>query len=196
MKSIFRQVYNYLIYIYLLHIKRVRFSDKRSIVFFGIPHVVRNNAANIEIGKHVTIVSSYRVNIAGINHPTILAAVCPESIIKIGDFTGLSGSTIVSTTSVEIGHHSGLGANVCIYDTDFHFENPKLRRQQQSVCDVSGIPVKIGNDVWVGANAIILKGVTIGDRAIVAAGSVVTKDVLSDSLVAGVPAKFIRFIKQ
>ena len=53
-------------------------------------------------------------------------------------------------------------------------------------------PIKIGNHVWIGVNCTILKGVTIGDGAIIAAGSVVTKDVPAHSLVGGVPAKVIR----
>ena len=55
-------------------------------------------------------------------------------------------------------------------------------------------PITIGKQVWIGASSTILPGVTIGDNAIIAAGSVVTKDVASNTLVAGVPAKFIRFI--
>lgn len=53
-------------------------------------------------------------------------------------------------------------------------------------------PVNIGNDVWIGNNVIILKGVCVGDRAIVGAGSIVTKDVPADSVVAGNPATFLR----
>ena len=56
------------------------------------------------------------------------------------------------------------------------------------------VPIKIGNDVWIGCNSIILKGVTIGDGAIVAAGSVVTKDVPDYAVVGGAPAKVIRFL--
>lgn len=56
-------------------------------------------------------------------------------------------------------------------------------------------PIKIGNKVWIGSNATILPGVTVGDGAIIAAGAVVTKDVDSMSIVAGVPAKFVRKIK-
>lgn len=53
-------------------------------------------------------------------------------------------------------------------------------------------PVTIGNDVWMGANVVVLPGVTIGDNVVIAAGAVVTKDVPSNTLVAGVPAKKIR----
>ncbi|MDE7192107.1 MAG: sugar O-acetyltransferase, partial [Clostridia bacterium] len=57
-------------------------------------------------------------------------------------------------------------------------------------------PVKIGNNVWIGAHATILSGVTIGDNAIIAAGAVVTKDVPQNTVVAGVPAKIIKKIEE
>ena len=57
-------------------------------------------------------------------------------------------------------------------------------------------PITIGNDVWVGGNATILPGVTIGDRCVIGAGSVVTKDVPPDSLAVGNPAKVIRRIEK
>ena len=55
--------------------------------------------------------------------------------------------------------------------------------------------IKIGNDVWIGSNATVLAGVTIGDGAIVAAGAVVTRDVDENTIVGGVPAKYIRDVK-
>ena len=64
------------------------------------------------------------------------------------------------------------------------YENGEIRDNE---------PVVIGNDVWIGANAIILPGVRIGDGAIIAAGAVVTKDVIPCSVVGGVPARFIRY---
>ena len=57
-------------------------------------------------------------------------------------------------------------------------------------------PVKIGKRVWIGAHATVLAGVVIGDNAIVAAGAVVTKDVLANAVVAGVPAKIIKTVKE
>ena len=70
-----------------------------------------------------------------------------------------------------------------------HDENPKRR------ANLIANPIKIGNDVWIGSNATVLPGVTIGDGAIIAAGAVVTKDVEECSIVAGIPAKFIRKVK-
>lgn len=80
---------------------------------------------------------------------------------------------------IEIGTHVFIGENTIIRDSDEHFvdiNKPKTK------------PVKIGNNVWIGMGSMILKGVTIGDGAVIAAGSVVTKDVLPNTMVAGVPA--------
>jgi acetyltransferase-like isoleucine patch superfamily enzyme len=82
-----------------------------------------------------------------------------------------------------------IGHGVVLATLD-HDEIPEKRQQLHPA------PIHIGRNVWIGANATITKGVTIGDNAIVAAGAVVTKDVAPDSIVGGVPAKFIRVIKK
>lgn len=85
---------------------------------------------------------------------------------------------------IEIGENVAISHDVTIMDSDAHeglwegYEKTK--------------PIKIGNHVWIGTRVTILKGVTIGDNAIIAAGSVVTKDVPNNTIVAGVPAKVIK----
>ena len=86
---------------------------------------------------------------------------------------------------IYIGDDALIGHNV-IMATLNHEENPERR------ANLIAAPINIGNRVWIGSNATILSGVTIGDGAIIAAGAVVTKDVEENSIVAGVPAKFIR----
>jgi len=86
---------------------------------------------------------------------------------------------------IEIGDNVAISENVTIRDSDNHCiisesEKPKSK------------PISIGNHVWIGINVTILKGVTIGDGAVIAAGSVVVKDVPSNSLVGGVPAKVLK----
>ena len=78
-----------------------------------------------------------------------------------------------------------IGHNVVLATLN-HEENPKRRG------NLIPAPIKIGNDVWIGSNATVLAGVTIGDGAIVAAGAVVTKNVDENTIVGGVPAKYIR----
>lgn len=91
---------------------------------------------------------------------------------------------IVCAEKIAIGNDVAIARDVVIRDTDAH---DILNGQHKKVK-----PVKIGNHVWIGAKAMIMKGVTIGDGAIIAAGAVVTKDVPAKSLVAGVPAKVIK----
>ena len=90
---------------------------------------------------------------------------------------------------IYIGDNVLIGHNV-VMATLNHEENPESR------ANLIAAPIKIGNKVWIGSNATILPGVTIGDGAIIAAGAVVTKDVDEESIVAGVPAKFIRNVKK
>ena len=87
-----------------------------------------------------------------------------------------------------------IGGNVRIYDHDFHAVNYLARRDSQlDMTQCKSAPVVIGDDVFIGANSIILKGVTIGDRSIIGAGSVVSlKEIPPDSLVAGNPARILR----
>lgn len=89
---------------------------------------------------------------------------------------------------IYIGDDTLIGHNVVLATLN-HEEDPENRG------NLIAAPIKIGNKVWIGSNATILPGVTVGDGAIIAAGAVVTKDVDSMSIVAGVPAKFVRKIK-
>ena len=89
---------------------------------------------------------------------------------------------------IYIGDNVLIGHNVVIATLN-HDENPAKRG------NLKPSSIKIGNDVWIGSNATVLAGVTIGDGAIVAAGAVVTRDVDENTIVGGVPAKYIRDVK-
>lgn len=95
-----------------------------------------------------------------------------------------AGCTILDTAAVRIGAGSMLGPGVQIYCADHH-RDPELRALGQEIA----YPVEIGANVWIGGGAIVLPGVTIGDRAIVGAGSVVTRDVAAGATVVGNPAR-------
>lgn len=94
-----------------------------------------------------------------------------------------SGTRIRCDDAVTVGDHVSIGFDVVVTDTDFHGVEGR---------PVHTAPVVIGSGAWIGARAIILPGVTIGRRALVAAGSVVTHDVADDTLVAGNPARVVR----
>mgnify|MGYP002853755922 CR=1 FL=1 len=110
--------------------------------------------------------------------------------VVIGDHTriGLHNTVIGPVT---IGSHVNLAQGITITALNHNFAEKEQRIDEQGV---STNPVKIGDDIWIGANAVILPGVSIGNHSVVAAGAVVTKDVPAHSLVAGVPAKIIKEI--
>jgi acetyltransferase-like isoleucine patch superfamily enzyme len=110
--------------------------------------------------------------------------------VMIGDHTRIGlHNTIIGP--VIIGSHVNLAQGITITALNHNFENSKKRIDEQGV---STSAVVIEDDIWIGANAVVLPGVTIGHHSVVAAGAVVTKDVPPHSLVAGVPAKIIKQI--
>jgi acetyltransferase-like isoleucine patch superfamily enzyme len=125
----------------------------------------------------------------------VLLQTLGEGKIRIGDGTGASAVVMSSRSEITIGRNVCVGANVRILDHDFHALDHAARRLPMSEQEKSirREPIQIGDDVFIGTNAIILKGVSIGDRSIVAAGAVVfIGEYPSDSIIAGNPAKVIR----
>ena len=110
--------------------------------------------------------------------------------IHVGDnFHADYNCTMLDVAEIRIGDNCLIGPDVGIY-TAGHRLQPEGR-----VLDGYGIPIVIGNDVWIGGHSTILPGVTIGDGAVIAAGSVVTKDVAPRTLVGGIPARLMRDIE-
>lgn len=110
--------------------------------------------------------------------------------VIIGDHTRIGlHNTIIGP--VTIGCHVNLAQGITVTALNHNFEDSDKRIDEQGV---STTPVTIEDDIWIGANAVILPGVTIGNHSVVAAGAVVTKDIPPHSLVAGVPAKIIKQI--
>lgn len=161
---------------------------------FGKPRIIRWGRPTIVIENGVTFDSDPIHNEAGIVHPCTLA-VTGDGKLYIGEGTGMSGVLICCQESVTIGKHVGIGANVTIYDTDFHPVNPYERIISNKDSVIQRKPVQIEDYAWIGANAMILKGVHIGRGAVIGAGSVVTKDVPELTIYAGNPAKFVKKIE-
>ena len=108
--------------------------------------------------------------------------------VTIGDYTRIGiHNTIIGP--VCIGNHVNLAQGITITALNHNFEDASKRIDEQGI---STKPVVIGDDVWIGANAVILPGVTIDSHCVVAAGAVVTKDVPDNCVVGGVPAKVIK----
>lgn len=155
-------------------------------------HVRKKGA--IRIGDSVKINSRFDSNLIGLNCPVILQCL-GDGCIVIGNESGLSGVVISSLSKVEIGQRVKMGGNVRIYDHDFHSLNHLVRRTGEALCEIPTRSISIGDDVFIGTNSIILKGVAISERAIVGANSVVTRSVPSGEVWAGNPAVFIKKIK-
>jgi len=116
----------------------------------------------------------------------------PPPTLTVGDgsFVGHNCGFNVGA-AVTVGRHCLLATGVLIYDQDGHPLDADRRRAGDPTPPEAVAAVTLGDDVWVGTGAVILKGVTVGDRAVVAARSVVTKDVPADSVVAGNPARVV-----
>ena len=112
-----------------------------------------------------------------------------KNIFIGNNFTGNFNLTILDVKEVYIGDNVMIGPNTTI-TTATHPITPKGRREHLA----QGKEIKIGNDVWLGANVTVLSGVTIGNNVIIGAGAVVTKDIPDNSLAVGVPARIIRKI--
>ena len=121
--------------------------------------------------------------------------VLDNATLTIGNDSGMSGGTIWATDSITIGDNVKIGANCTIIDGDIHSTDWRRRRDKRpnpQRMEYKHKPIFINDDVWLGANTIVLKGVTIGKRTIIGAGSVVTKDIPADCIAAGNPCKVLR----
>jgi len=116
-----------------------------------------------------------------------------EGILEIGENVGISNSTIVCWEKVKIDDYVFIGGSCKIWDTDFHSIDPEERRLLGDR-ETKTSPIHIKKYAFIGGDSIILKGVTIGENSIVAAGSVVTKNIPDNEIWGGNPAKFIKKI--
>lgn len=120
--------------------------------------------------------------------------VAKNAVLEIGRYVGISNTTIVCREKIEIGDYVYIGGGCKIWDTDFHSIDPYERRHNGDNY-IKNRPIKIHEYAFIGANSIILKGVTIGKNSIIGAGSVVRKNVPDNQIWAGNPAIFIKDIK-
>lgn len=111
------------------------------------------------------------------------------SHIQIGDNSGI-GKNAAINGKVIIGKNVMMGPDVMMYTRNHSFDRLDIPMCEQGVSQEK--PIIIGDDIWIGARCIILGGVTVGNGAVIGAGSVVTKDVQPYAVVAGNPAKMIR----
>lgn len=161
----------------------------------GFPSILIMRHAEIVLDDDVKLNSlneGYHLNM---HSPVKLMASRPSAFIYIGARTRIHGSCIHAQSRIVIGHDCLIAANSQIFDCNGHdvaFDDPS--RRAESV----GTPrdILIGDFVWIGANCLILPGVTIGDGSVIAAGSVVRDDVPPNTVVSGNPAIPMRRVEK
>ena len=149
------------------------------------------DGGTIRIGRNVVINSGFEANpVGGIR--TVFLIKGSEAVIEIDDGTGMSNVMIAAYENVYVGKNVNLGAGCKIMDTDFH---PLDLNERLRNVNIPHRPVRIEDGVFIGTEAIILKGVTVGVESVVAAGAVVVKSIPPGEIWGGNPAKFIRKLK-
>jgi acetyltransferase-like isoleucine patch superfamily enzyme len=160
----------------------------QGVILNGRPYFQRVPGSRIALGDGICLNTSLRSNPIGCSRPVSLVTMRAGAEIILGKNVGLSSTAVCAAVRVEIGEGTFVGADSYIFDNDFHAPVGEWRWGHQPAQD-NPKPVVIGRGVFIGARAIILKGVTIGDRAIVGAGAVVTKDVPARHIAVGNPAR-------
>lgn len=162
-------------------------SIQGRIYIFGRPE-------QFEIHDSVRIISNRKYNPVGGNIKTTFA-LGPEARVSIGEKTGISNSVFKIMNGLTIGKNVNIGGDCKIYDTDMHSVEYRYRVNDPDE-HIKTAPIVIEDGVWIGGHSLILKGVTIGARSVIGAGSVVTRNIPPDEIWAGNPAKFIRKINE
>ena len=163
-------------------------ADK-GIVWLGKPIISKAKDSVIIIGEHCLICSRSQQTALGVNHPVILRTLKPGAELIIGSYVRMSGTSICAGQRVVIGDRCVIGANVSIFDTDFHASDSAVRSSTEDGNSAITKPVTIGNDVFIGTGCIIMRGSKIGDKAVISAGSVVMGNIPAGMMAFGNPAR-------
>lgn len=173
----------------LFYVHGVRFSTFHN---SGCPRIRIDKGGRMQLGKKFRCINRELVNPIGRFHRCSFN-VGPNAQLIIGDRVGMSATAIVCHQRIEIGNDVQIGANVVIYDTDFHSLDAEHRKNIQSDRDhTRRQAVRIGAGAFIGAHSTILKGVEIGAGAVIGACSVVTKSIPANEIWAGNPARKLR----
>lgn len=183
-----RDIYASFITYFIFKGNKVKFSSFKT---NGIPYIMVAKGGFLNIGKNVMLNNSLIGTPLFRSQPCVLF-VDRNSVLTIGNNTGMSSVTIICHASISIGKNVTIGRSVLIYDSDSHSLNPSVRMSVMDTDKSIKKPIIIKDNAFIGARSIILKGVTIGENSIVGAGSVVTKSIPDNQIWAGNPAQFIK----
>ncbi|MEI6555022.1 MAG: acyltransferase [Paludibacter sp.] len=158
---------------------------KGDIRFDGRCYFQRYPKSRITINSKCQFRSRINSNLIGINRPCSISTLSEIAVIEIGTNCGFSGTVIGAVKYIKIGNNVRCGANTLITDSDWHWDDYR-----------SGEPsnVIIEDNVWLGVNSVVLKGVTIGENTVIGANSVVTKSIPPNAVAAGNPCKVIKYL--
>jgi acetyltransferase-like isoleucine patch superfamily enzyme len=153
----------------------------------GRPIITLARGSRMILGNQLSLNNATRANPVGCFQPCVLRTLSAGAELIIAKNVGLSATVICAGASIWIGAHTIAGSGAMILDNDFHeLDGTGKWRDEYSK---NARSIRIGERVFIGARAIILKGVTIGDEAVIGAGAVVTRDVPAQHIAAGNPAQ-------
>ena len=156
---------------------------------YGAPIIQKHRGSLMEFGAALSLRSSTRSNPLAPHHPVILSTLRSGAVLRVGARFAMTGGSICAAQEIQIGNDVAVGANTVIVDTDFHPLDAEARKVKPN--EGISTPVWIDDGVFIGMNAIILKGSRIGRGAVIGAGSVVAGEVPPGVVAAGHPAKVI-----
>lgn len=161
----------------------------------GIPYIMVARNGKMIIGENIFINNGLDKNPIGYSQRCTFFVDSGAEIV-IGANVGISQSALISTCSIKIGNDVKIGGGCHFFTTDFHSLNAHFRKGNDDKGNRANAPIIIDDNVFIGAGTTVLKGVTIGANSIIGAASVVTKDIPTNQIWAGNPARFIRNIEE
>jgi serine acetyltransferase len=168
-----------------MHVKARGVSLGHDVILNGIPGIRRKGSGRLILGDGVTINTARWANWLG-SSGSMMLSVEDGATLELKRGCGVSASQIIANIGIEIGEDALVGAGCLICDSDMH-EVPL-----GSGKPIAMAPIRIGARAFIGARCIILKGVTIGEGAVVGAGSVVIKDIPPHVIASGNPAVVVK----
>ncbi len=170
----------------------VHFDDENSVCFDGLHSIIIKSGAYVNIGQGFISRSDRG---SGIETTMTKILVGEGATLTIGEQSGMSNTIILCKKSITIGKHVLIGGGVVINDSNHHSLDWRERGTALDKTKAISSPIVIGDYVFIGARCIIQKGVTIGEKSIIAAGSVVIYDIPPCCVAGGNPAKVIRYLE-
>tara|TARA_B100001057_G_C22869807_1_gene958245 strand:- start:6156 stop:6773 length:618 start_codon:yes stop_codon:yes gene_type:complete len=184
-----------------IYYRFLNFYHKKQLKYFKVKHgkikfigraiINIHKTASVSIGDNFNCLSGNRACVSSSNPTKIV--VWKDAKLIIGENCGFSATAIACKSEIIIGNNVKIGSGSILHDSDHHSLNPESRKN--TILDrknTNHSKLKIENNVFIGANCTILKGVTVGDSAVIGANSVVTKDIGPSEIWAGNPARFIK----